>query len=82
MDGDTTPCPKCQGKGRALSDDAVDGQYAKSLDAAEAAIRAQNRNGALLSFLLRIQARLHSASVRSRTSPSTLPAGATNAPAM
>jgi hypothetical protein len=82
MDGDTVPCMKCQGKGKILSDTAVDGQYAKALDAAEAAIKAQNRNGALLSFLLRVQTGLHRAFGHSGTSPSTLSTGATNAPAM
>jgi hypothetical protein len=81
MDGDTMPCLKCRGKGRIMSDAAVDAQYAKSLDAADSAIKAQNRSGALLSFLLRFQSRLHKAFGRAQPPPSTTPAASTNAPA-
>jgi hypothetical protein len=81
MDGDTVPCLKCHAKGRILSDAAVDGQYAKALDAAEAAIKTQNRYGAVMSFLLRTQARLHRTFGRAEPAIPAPVTGATNAPA-
>ena len=79
-DGDTVACLKCQGKGRILSDAAMDAQYAKSLDTAEAALKSQNHDGALMSFLLRTQARLHRTFGRPQPSSSTPSPAPTNAP--
>lgn len=81
MDGDTVPCLQCNAKGRILSDAAVEVQYAKALDSAEGAVKAQNRNGALLSFLLRLQSRLHRSFGHSQSSTLAPSTGSTNGPA-
>lgn len=82
MDGDTVMCLKCQGKGRLFSGDALEAQYAKALEVAGSTITSQNRRGALLSFLLRLQSRLHRAFGRTQPGTPPPPTGTTNAPAV
>lgn len=78
---DTVMCMKCQGKGRLFSEAAMDAQYAKALESAESLLKSQNRRGALLSFLLRLQCRLHKAFGGGRSPPPAESPTSTNSPA-
>jgi hypothetical protein len=80
MDSDTVTCLGCHGKGTVLSDAAVDAQYAKALTLAEERITTDSRNGAVLSFLLRLQRGLHRAFGRDQSVAPTQSATSPNTP--